>query len=600
MRVIATAGHVDHGKSTLIHALTGTHPDRLAEERRRGLTIDLGFAWTDLPSGERLAFVDVPGHERFVPTMLAGVGPVPAVLFVVAADEGWKPQSAEHLAAVDALGVRHGLLVITRCDVADPGPATAQAQERIRSSTLGSVEAVAVSAPTGAGLAELRAALDRLVARLPAGNAESPVRLWIDRSFTVRGSGLVVTGTLGAGRIRRGDVLVTARSGSPVRVRGLQALGEETALVRATARVAVNLRGLDKESTGRGDALLTPDSFLPCPICDVRVHGGTPATELPRTAVAHIGSAAVPVRVRPLGPDLVRLTLPEPLPLRIGDRAVLRDPGLRRVLAGLTVLDPRPPELRRRGAAARRAAELGDAHGTPAEASELRRRLLVRRGELTAMGVTVDTAPVAGDWLADPAHWTTLRARLAELVAAYLSERPTEDGIPVEAARHRLGLPDVSLVEALVTPPLRMSRGRVTAGPAAQPAPVADAVRRLTAELDGRPFAAPHAQRLAELGLGRRELATAVRHGAVLRLAEHVVLLPDAPLLAAELLSALDQPFTVGTASRALDTTRRVTVPLLEHCDGQGITQVLPDKRRRCAPRSRQASVTRDSPVGSE
>lgn len=583
MRVIATAGHVDHGKSTLIHALTGTHPDRLAEERRRGLTIDLGFAWTDLPSGERLAFVDVPGHERFVPTMLAGVGPVPAVLFVVAADEGWKPQSAEHLAAVDALGVRHGLLAVTRCDLADPGPATAQARDRIGSSTLGSVEAVAVSARTGAGIAELRAALDRLAARLPDGDAESPVRLWIDRSFTVRGSGLVVTGTLGAGRIRKGDVLVTARSGRPVRVRALQVLGEETGLVRATARVAVNLRGLDKESTGRGDALLTPDSFLSCLSCDVRVHGGTPDAALPRTAVAHIGSAAVPVRVRPLGADIVRLTLPVPLPLRIGDRAVLRDPGLRRVLAGLTVLDPQPPELRRRGSAARRAAELDETHGASGEADELRRRLVVRRGELTAMGVTVRTTPVAGDWLADPAHWAALRARLAELVAAYRSERPTEEGIPAEAARHRLGLPAASLVEALATPPLRMSRGRVTAGPAAQPAAVAAAVRRLTAELDGRPFAAPSTQRLAELGFGRCELATAARHGAILRLAELVVLLPDAPRLAAGRLSELDQPFTVGTASRALDTSRRVTVPLLEHCDGQGITQLLPDKRRRCA-----------------
>ncbi|MET9111746.1 GTP-binding protein, partial [Streptomyces zhihengii] len=232
MRVVATAGHVDHGKSTLIHALTGTHPDRLAEERRRGLTIDLGFAWTDLPSGERLAFVDVPGHERFVPTMLAGVGPVPAVLFVVAADEGWKPQSAEHLAALDALGVRHGLLVVTRRDMADPGPATAEARDRIRSSTLGDVEAVAVSARTGRGLDGLRAALDRLVATLPDGNAASPVRLWIDRTFTMRGSGLVVTGTLGAGRISTGDVLTTARTGRPVRVRGLQALGEETAAVR--------------------------------------------------------------------------------------------------------------------------------------------------------------------------------------------------------------------------------------------------------------------------------------------------------------------------------------------------------------------------------
>ncbi|MGW1818924.1 selenocysteine-specific translation elongation factor [Streptomyces sp. NPDC002125] len=584
MRVVATAGHVDHGKSTLIHALTGTHPDRLAEERRRGLTIDLGFAWTDLPSGERMAFVDVPGHERFVPTMLAGVGPVPAVLFVVAADEGWKAQSAEHLAAVDALGVRHGLLVVTRCDTADPGPATAQARARIGPSSLGGVEAVAVSARTGEGLTELRAALDRLAARLPVGDADSPVRLWIDRAFTVRGSGLVVTGTLGAGRISAGDVLVTARSGRSAGVRALHTLGEETGPVRATARVAVNLRGLDKESTGRGDALLTPGGFLPCLRCDVRVHGGAPATELPRTAVVHIGSAAVPVHVRALGPEIVRLTLPAPLPLRIGDRAVLRDPGLRRVLAGLTVLDPQPPELRRRGAAARRAAELGAADGTPDEASELRRRLLVGRGELTAMGVTVHTAPVAGDWLADPAHWTTLRARLAEVVAAHLVERPTEDGVPVEAARHRLGLPAVCLVEALVTPPLRLSRGRVTAGPAAQPAPVTDAVRRLVAELDGRPFAAPHSQRLAELGFGRRELATAARHGAILRLTGNVVLLPDAPRLAADRLSELAQPFTVGEASRALDTSRRVTVPLLEHCDGQGITQVLPDRRRRCAP----------------
>ncbi|TXL88613.1 selenocysteine-specific translation elongation factor [Streptomyces sp. IB2014 016-6] len=592
MRVIATAGHVDHGKSTLIHALTGSHPDRLAEERRRGLTIDLGFAWTDLASGERLAFIDVPGHERFVPTMLVGVGSVPAVLFVVAADEGWKPQSAEHLAALNALGVRHGLLAVTRCDLADPGPAMAQAQDRIRSSTLGGVEAVAVSARTGAGLVELRAALGRLAARLPDGDADSPVRLWIDRSFTVRGSGLVVTGTLRAGRIRRGDVLVTARTGRPVRVRALQALGEETDMVRATARVAVNLRDLEKESTGRGDALLTPDSFLPCLRCDVRVHGGTPAAALPRTAVAHIGSADVPVRVRPLGADIVRLTLPAPLPLRIGDRAVLRDPGLRRVLAGLEVLDPQPPELRRRGAAVRRAAELRDARGTPDEAAELRRRLLVRRGELTAMGVAVHTTPVAGDWLADPAHWTALSARLTELVTAYRSQRPTEEGIPVEAARHRLGLPAVSLVEALVTPPLRMSRGRVTAGPAALPAAVADAVHRLAAELARGPFAAPHAQRLAELGFGRRELAAAVRHGAVLRLAEHVVLLPDAPRLAADRLSELDQPFTVGTASRALDTTRRVTVPLLEHCDGLGITELLPDKRRRCAPLGRPAPVT--------
>src|SRR6201986_1377240 len=190
MQVIATAGHVDHGKSTLVRALTGMEPDRWGEERRRGMTMDLGHWWTDLPAaeggaGQSVAFVDVPGHERFVPNMLAGLGPVPAVLFVVAADGGWMPQSAEHLAAVDALGVRHGLLVVTRADLADPGPATRQALAEIARTSLGQVEAVPVSPVTGAGLDQLNEALVRLVESLRSTYAGSaPVRLWIDRSFT--------------------------------------------------------------------------------------------------------------------------------------------------------------------------------------------------------------------------------------------------------------------------------------------------------------------------------------------------------------------------------------------------------------------------------
>ena len=186
MYVVATAGHVDHGKSTLVRALTGMEPDRWAEERRRGLTIDLGFAWAELRPDVTVAFVDVPGHERFVPNMLAGIGPVPAALFVVAADEGWMPQSAEHLAALNALDVRHGLCVITRSDLADPAPATEQARAEIARSSLGDVEAVAVSAPAGTGMDELRAALGRLLAQLPRPDLDAPVRLWIDRSFSIR------------------------------------------------------------------------------------------------------------------------------------------------------------------------------------------------------------------------------------------------------------------------------------------------------------------------------------------------------------------------------------------------------------------------------
>ncbi|MFI7218665.1 selenocysteine-specific translation elongation factor [Micromonospora maritima] len=580
MWVVATAGHVDHGKSTLVRALTGMEPDRWAEERRRGMTIDLGFAWTTLPSGGTLAFVDVPGHERFVPNMLAGVGPVPAAMIVVGADEGWMPQSAEHLAALDALGVAYGLLVVTRADLADPGPALTRARAEIAATSLGAVEAVAVSAVTGAGLPELRAALDRLVARLPDPARDAPVRLWVDRSFTVRGSGTVVTGTLGGGRVRVGDALELAGSGEPVRVRGLHSLGAARPHVDAVARVAVNLRGLPRERVGRGDALLSPGRFGRTELLDVRL-AGDPAADLPATLTLHVGSAAVPVRVRPLGPDTVRLRLARPLPLLIGDHALLRDPGRHHVAGGVTVLDVDPPPLRRRGAAAARAAVLAGLDGRPDPAGELRRRRLVRAGQLTRMGVSPTAAPVAGDWLADPDHWRDLGRRLVEEVARYAEEHPLAAGAPVDALRHRLGLPDRTLVTALLRPPLRLRDGLVTAVPAdTLPEPVARAVARVRAEYGDRPFQAPEAHRLADLGLGPREIGAAVRAGALLRLAENVVLLPGAPDDAVRVLAGLPQPFTLSAARQALDTTRRVAVPLLELLDRRGATRRLPDDAR--------------------
>src|SRR5690606_3559853 len=225
MHVVATAGHVDHGKSALVRALTGTEPDRLAEERRRGLSIQLGYAWTTLPGAGEVAFVDVPGHERFISTTLAGLGPVPAVLFVVAADDPWMPQAAEHLAALDALGVEHGVLAVTRADLADPGPARERALAELAATSLRGVPAVAVSARTGGGLDELRAALARMVSALPAPPADAAVGLWVDRSFTVAGAGTVVTGTLPAGRVAPGDRLASA--GTEHRVRAVQSLGRD-------------------------------------------------------------------------------------------------------------------------------------------------------------------------------------------------------------------------------------------------------------------------------------------------------------------------------------------------------------------------------------
>ncbi|WP_245666698.1 selenocysteine-specific translation elongation factor [Actinomadura latina] len=582
MHVVATAGHVDHGKSTLVRALTGMEPDRLEEERRRGLTIELGFAWTTLPGGGRLAFVDVPGHERLVSTMLAGVGPVPAVMFVVAADQGWQRQSEEHLAVLDALGVRHGLLAVTRCDLADPDLADLAREEalaHIAATSFGEVEPVMVSGTTGAGLGELRAALERLTASLPGPDADADVRLWIDRIFTVRGRGTVVTGTLGAGTIGVGDRL--AIGGDLVRVRGLQSLKEDRERVRAVARVAVNLHG-GAGGLRRGDALLTPGRWLTADVVDVRLRG-EPAHDLSRELTLHVGSAAVPVHVRPLGDDTARLALRRPLPLRVGDVALLRDPGAHRVPAGVTVLDVRPEPFRRRGAAAARARALASISGRPDGAGELRRRGLITRTELAAMGVPAPSEPVAGDWLADPGHWEDLRARLVAAVEEHAAAHPTDPGLPADAARRALGLPDRALVEALAAG-LHQRDGRVYGRATAPelPPPVRQAVDAVRSDLAAAPFQAPDAGRLAALGLTPKMVAAAAAAGALLKVGDGIVLLPGDDTRAAALLAGLGGPFTLSEARRALGTTRRVAVPLLEHLDERGYTVRVDDLRRRC------------------
>jgi selenocysteine-specific elongation factor len=567
MHVVATAGHVDHGKSTLVRQLTGMEPDRWAEERRRGLTIDLGFAWTRLPGGEEIAFVDVPGHERFVPNMLAGVGPVPAVMIVVAADGGWMPQSAEHLAALDALQVRHGLLVVTRSDLADPAPARAEALAHIGRTSLGEVPSVVVSGTTGAGLDDLRAALDALVRRLPPPDLAADVRLWVDRSFTVTGAGTVVTGTLAGGTLRTGDELVHSSSGQRVRVRGLQTLGRKKNDVPSVARVAVNLRGVDRHTVARGDALLTPHAWLVTSTVDV-----TAGAELPTRLVVHVGAAAIAAHVRPLGTTAARLSLAQPLPLRVGDRLLLRDPGRHQVVGGATVLDVRPPALSRRGAARSRGAEL--------ETGPARPRGFVRGADLRAMGLGVTGEPLAEDWYADDRTLGDLITRLRTEFDAW--KGPLESGVPTEAVRQHLGLPDPVLVAPLARAAgLRTAGGRVQRpGSDALPPALDAALHEIEADLRDAPFAAPDANRLAQLGLGARQLAAAVRAGRLVKVADGIVLLPGALEQAAARLVRLPQPFTLSQARQELGTSRRVAVPLLELLDREGLTRRLPDSTR--------------------
>ncbi len=585
MQVIATAGHVDHGKSTLVRALTGMEPDRWAEERRRGMTIDLGYAWTRLPSGGEVAFVDVPGHERFATNMLAGVGPVPATMLVIAADEGWAAQTDDHVRALDALGVSHGVVAVTRSDLADPATAIAEAGARLAATSLAGIPAVAVSGVTGEGLDSLRHALDQLAAGLVAPDPAQRVRLWLDRCFSIRGSGTVVTGTLPAGTVRRGDVLEL--NGRPVTVRGLQCLGEPVEEVSGVARVALNLRGVGHDEVRRGDALLSPAAWRGASEVDVRSDGG----EMPTHLVVHVGSAAVPVRVRALPADaagssgssaLLRLHLDSALPLQVGDRLMLRDPGRRVIVSGATVLDPAPPALRRRGAARQRTAALRDHPGVADLVGEVSRRGVVSASLLRAIGIAL-TEPLpatvvgTGGWLVDRAVWERWLAELRAAAGSAGRGDLLDSGVPRSELVRTLRLPAMEVLAALVGACVELEEvaGRVRArGAAAALRPdVAAAVARLGQALSHNPFAAPEQIELAALGLGRRELGAAAAAGALLRLPGDVVLLPDAPHLAARRLAAVAQPFTLSVARQALGTTRRVAVPLMEHLDALRLTE---------------------------
>jgi selenocysteine-specific elongation factor len=649
MQLIATAGHGDHGKSTLLQALTGMDPHRGEEEEHPGgSAAEPGYAWLTLASGDRLAFIDVPGHGRALPNVIAAVGPVPAVLFVVAADQGWRAQSAEHLAVIDALGIRHGLLVVTRADLADPGPALAEAGQRIAASSLGETEALAVSAVAGQGIPALVDALGRLADSLPVPDPAAPVRLWVDRvSCAVKDAdeegneegrgggrgagGAVVTGTMSAGTVRVGDELVVTPAMRPVRVQCIEALGEPVSELTGPARASLSLRGVSHERLGKGMALVQPGRWTLTDVVDVRLAAPAPGPagpdaagngappRLPRTVTVHAGPARTVARVRMLSDRVARVSWREAIPLHVGDRLLLRDHGDRGdrgararpprpadlALAqaggsqaggtyaagppprGVVALDVAPPSLGRRGGGASAAAELESWPDPPVAADLLRRHGLLRASALLAMGISDHPEPVAGEWLADPGHWADLAGRLGEAVTAQAAREPMAPGLTVEAAKTAVGLPDRGLVDALVRPPLRLRDGLVqvtmagAVSDAQLSAAVAAAVKILLADLATAPFASPDADRLRHLGLDLRAIAAAERAGLLLRVSDQIVLAPGADALAGRVLAGLPQPFTAAEARQALQTTRRVAIPLLEFLDRAGVTQRLPDDRRR-------------------
>ncbi len=359
--VIGTAGHVDHGKSTLVKALTGVDPDRLAEEREREMTIDLGFAALTLPDGRTVSIVDVPGHERFVRNMLAGAGGIDLAMLVVAADDGPMPQTREHLAILDLLGIERGVVAVTRTDLVDPEWRDLVIEETrllIDGTSLDGAPIVAVSAVTGDGLDELRATiaaeLDRATARDASGNARLPV----DRSFHVAGFGTVVTGTLIGGEIRVGDELLVYPERRPVRVRGMQAHGQQVPAARAGTRVALNLGGIDRGEIRRGHVVAPAGSLTVSMRFDahVRLLDDSPVPlEQNDELVVFVGSGEIPARVTlldrdtitPGGDGWVQLRLSHPATAMRGDRFVLRRPSPAITIGGGVVVDPAPPRHRR-------------------------------------------------------------------------------------------------------------------------------------------------------------------------------------------------------------------------------------------------------------
>jgi selenocysteine-specific elongation factor len=463
--IVGTAGHIDHGKSALVRALTGTDPDRLKEEKARGITIDLGFAHLDLGGGRVASFIDVPGHERFVRNMLAGAHGIDAVVLVVAADESVMPQTREHFHICRLLGIPAGLVALTKCDVADAESqaiAEMEARELVAGSFLEGAPVLRVSARTGQGLEDLRAALRALGDRTPARGAGGLLRLPVDRAFVLKGFGTVVTGTVVGGALGLGDEVELMPAARRARVRGLQVHGAPVERVEAGSRAAVNLAGVEVADVSRGDVLAHPGTLRATSVLDVELSllgGEKPLDDLARVRV-HLASAERLARVRLAasgparpGPAVrAQLRLESPAVAGRGDRLVLRSYSPAATIGGAVVLDPLPPARRRRDAtlaAAPAAADLAaaaralvaQAGVAGLEAAPLAARLTIPVPELAALAAGIPEVVALGR---EPVRYVAAAAlaqAAGEARAAlerFHAERPLEAGMSREELRRRV------------------------------------------------------------------------------------------------------------------------------------------------------------------
>ncbi|HKT37853.1 MAG TPA: selenocysteine-specific translation elongation factor [Ktedonobacterales bacterium] len=637
MSCIGTAGHVDHGKSTLVTALTGIDPDRLAEEKARGMTIDLGFAWVTLPSGREASIVDVPGHESFIRNMLAGVGGIDVALLVIAADEGVMPQTDEHLAILDMLRVRSGVVALTKCDLVDDewlALVREDIAERLAPTTLASSPIIPCSSVTRQGLPELLAALDQAVDAAPMRRDLGRPRLPVDRVFSMAGFGTVVTGTLQEGSLHIGQEVEVQPRGLRARIRGLQAHRHPIDDAEPGGRLAVNLTGTARADLGRGDVVTLPGMFQPTTALDVRLDLLASA---PR-ALAHnaevevyLGAAEVQARVALFEDDELetgatgwaQIRMAQPLVAARGDRFIVRIPSPSLTIGGGVVVDPHPRRYRRHNAAvlgwlatladgapedivlamlrgqpgiarssSMQVARLGYYGGR--ELADLARLVSMPTLDVeTALSALVERgdAVSAGSLYFAADQWRRLSDDALQLVREYHRRYPLRAGIPREEWRSRLRLTPREAAEAQA----RMvsigtlaethgGRGVFVCAPGHVPQLTPQqqqAVDALLARFHHEPFAPPTRPEVEET-LGAEVTALLVEQGVLVRLNDAVLLERSAYVEALRRMVEhlrTHESLTVADARDLLGTTRKYMLALFEHTDERRYTVRRGDDR---------------------
>ncbi|WP_020697249.1 selenocysteine-specific translation elongation factor [Reyranella massiliensis] len=616
--IVGTAGHIDHGKTALVKALTGVDADRLKEEKARGITIDLGYAYSDLGSGHQLGFVDVPGHERFVHNMLVGATGIDAALLVVSAVEGIKPQTVEHLQIVDLLGLDRGIVALTKADLADDDQILdrmAEVETLLSSTSLAGAEIIPVSALTGQGVDELKA---KLLALGESGKGASGfARLAVDRCFVLSGAGVVVTGTVHAGEIKVDDRLLLTPSGLEARVRSLHAQNRPAEIGRAGERCALNLTGarLSKDAIRRGDWVVSPELHAPTDRIDVRLSLlASEAQPLKHWSPVHVhlGAAHVMGRVAllegeklaPAGTALAQLVLEEKVGALAGDRVILRDPSATRTIAGAMVIDPFGPPRNRR--AERRLAQLGALGEADGEALARLLRLEASHVDLARFGQSRNLRPAEVEKLLQAAEGvglagfgflaTTLaRARqdVVDTLKAFHESKPDAPGL--QAERLRVGLKQrwpAPVFQALLDqeiraktvvvdgPFLRLPGHSLTLGARDEAL-----WKKISAEMARDRFKPPRVRDFAQAYGApepdvRKLLQRLGKLGRVVELApDHYFLRPTV----AEMIGiahAFGHDFTAAEFRDKLDNGRKVAIQILEFFDRQGITVRRGDLRR--------------------